>query len=653
MKKLLAVLLYFLAVAASRESGMTVNPPLTLTSQDDILKQVRSDYDSALGEFKHAALELASCFNSYPKSPRAHCADGYRALRDAYKRVEPLLEYRDEESVRMFFNGAPLKSVEPHVPEVVVIEPEGMQVLDELMYLGDGEGNVEELSIMTETLMDRIETLIVTQRISPVFHHHVWNGIRLTLIRLYNLGLTGFDTPGSAMAIEDALVTLDVMQGYVELYRPLIEEAVPGGYHSLKALLVRGSGKLEASSFEELDRLDFLMEVIDPLFEKLLDIQQAIGIELPDETTDDIPAINFTARSLFAPQLFNMDYYTNMVWSDVSQEKIELGRVLFFDPVLSDDLSMSCASCHDPQKAFTDGLPKSNSGKVGMSVSRNAPTLIDCVISERFFLDMREEQIERQIKHVVLDSLEFNTDFQEIVGRLSGSSTYREMFAEVYPENRYQLSKWSVSDALAAYVASLTSFDSPVDKYIRGDLAKLDASVYNGFNLFMGKAACGSCHFAPAFNGTLPPVYQHTESEVLGVPVMYDTANATVDPDLGRYSSKRPTDEAEIYVHSFKTTTVRNVALTAPYMHNGVFETLEQVVDFYNRGGGAGIGIDLPHQTLPDSPLDLSQHEIRDIVAFMESLTDTTGLTVMPLVLPEFDGQPDWNDRAVGGTTSY
>ena len=97
---------------------------------------------------------------------------------------------------------------------------------------------------------------------------------------------------------------------------------------------------------------------------------------------------------------------------------------------------------------------------------------------------------------------------------------------------------------------------------------------------------------------------------------------------------------------SFKTTTVRNIALTAPYMHNGVYETLEEVVDFYNKGGGAGLGLDLAYQTLPDTPLNLNEQEKRDLITFMEALTDTSGMTAVPVNLPLFENHPEWNDRS-------
>ena len=123
----------------------------------------------------------------------------------------------------------------------------------------------------------------------------------------------------------------------------------------------------------------------------------------------------------------------------------------------------------------------------------------------------------------------------------------------------------------------------------------------------MGKAKCATCHFFPLFNGSVPPLYNETESEVLGVPSQNTTQNATIDSDLGEFLITK----APLKKHAFKTPTVRNSAITFPYMHNGVYQTLEEVLDFYNRGGGSGIGITTENQTLPTDKLNLTKSEIK------------------------------------------
>src|SRR5699024_10797950 len=135
-----------------------------------------------------------------------------------------------------------------------------------------------------------------------------------------------------------------------------------------------------------------------------------------------------------------------------------------------------------------------------------------------------------------------------------------------------------------------------------------------GFNLFMGKAKCATCHFMPLFNGTTPPKYIASEAEVIGVPK--SQTDSVIDPDLGWYK----TIGVDYYKHAFKTPTIRNISKTAPYMHNGIDSTLKQVMVFYNNAGPAGLGFKLSNQTLPEDSLDLTNQEIDAIIAFMKSL---------------------------------
>ena len=137
----------------------------------------------------------------------------------------------------------------------------------------------------------------------------------------------------------------------------------------------------------------------------------------------------------------------------------------------------------------------------------------------------------------------------------------------------------------------------------------------------MGKAKCGTCHFMPLFSGAKPPRYYYIESEVIGVPAATAKKNAVLDKDSGRYTITG----FPIHLFSFKTPGLRNVALTAPYMHNGVFKTLEEVVDFYNEGGGKGLHIAPKNQSLPFDNLQLNAKEKRDLVAFLKTLSDTSG----------------------------
>jgi cytochrome c peroxidase len=190
------------------------------------------------------------------------------------------------------------------------------------------------------------------------------------------------------------------------------------------------------------------------------------------------------------------------------------------------------------------------------------------------------------------------------------------MFTSAFP-NKKEITPYEVRNAIASYVRSLMPFTAKIDNYFQNK-STLTESEINGFNLFTGKAKCATCHFIPLFNGTIPPWYNNTESEVIGVPKYTVWKNAVVESDVGRYNL----NQIEELKFSFKTPTVRNIEKTAPYMHNGVYNTLDEVVKFYELGGGNGIGMKLKYQTLPFDDLQLTDKEKENIILFMKTLTD-------------------------------
>jgi cytochrome c peroxidase len=195
------------------------------------------------------------------------------------------------------------------------------------------------------------------------------------------------------------------------------------------------------------------------------------------------------------------------------------------------------------------------------------------------------------------------------------NKAYKKKLTSLYKENKIGL---NIRHAIASYIRTLNTFNSKFDKNIRGEENTLTEQEKRGFNLFAGKALCATCHFAPIFNGTVPPNFNDTELEFIGVPATTDTINAKISSDLGRYNLFKTAERK----HFFKTPTIRNISKTAPYMHNGVYATLEEVLDFYNKGGGVGLGIDPKYQTLPFDNLNLSKEEITAIIDFMKTLTD-------------------------------
>jgi cytochrome c peroxidase len=250
---------------------------------------------------------------------------------------------------------------------------------------------------------------------------------------------------------------------------------------------------------------------------------------------------------------------------------------------------------------------------------RNTPTLLNTAFQRAQFADQRSAFLEFQFEEVMANPREMALRPDSAARKLDADSALVARFAAAFGNPQEQsLTGQAMSIAVAAYVRSLQALNSRFDRAVRGDTAALSVSERRGFNLFMGRASCATCHFAPLFGGTLPPTYLESEPEVIGVPAARSARRVDADPGVFAI------DRAPLHRHAFKTPTVRNVALTAPYMHNGVFRTLDQVVDFYDRGGGNGLEMHLPNQTLSPAPLELSRQDKRDLVAFLRALTDTS-----------------------------
>jgi cytochrome c peroxidase len=284
----------------------------------------------------------------------------------------------------------------------------------------------------------------------------------------------------------------------------------------------------------------------------------------------------------------------------------------------------------------------------------SAPTVINSAFQTRQFWDLRATTLEDQLDSVVNNVDEMHSSFDNVVQKINTSKEYKDMFYAAFPQARKTgIERKHVKIAIASYERELTGLNSRFDQYIRGDETKMSQAEKNGFNLFMGKARCGSCHYAPLFNSSLPPYFTITDHKSIGVPVKDTMEIFQVDADTGASKHfKEP-----LFHFSFKTPTVRNAAITAPYMHNGVFKTLEQVVDFYNDGAGMNFvkqmrpGMKgLPFFMILPEKLQLTTTEKKELVLFMEALTDTTASKRVPAYLPALSGKyAGLNKRRIGG----
>lgn len=313
-----------------------------------------------------------------------------------------------------------------------------------------------------------------------------------------------------------------------------------------------------------------------------------------------------------------------------SPEKIALGQKLFFDPRLSVDGTVACASCHNPDRAFTDGRPTSV-GVYGRVGQRNAPTVLNALYNEAQFWDGRAKTLEDQAAFPIFNPSEMGQpNLNAAVTKIAAIPDYRLAFQTVFsqPVNTVNLVR-----AIAAYERTLISFDSPFDRFIAGDPSAIDASDKRGWVIFNTKALCNRCHASVnqdvtyftdfAFHNIGIGILRHNvvplaaQAEGLiaknDLPGVDQAAIQSELSVLGRFLvTRKDADTA-----SFKTPGLRNVLITAPYFHDGSQETLWDVVDHYNKGDG----LKDPWLDEDIEPLALTENEIDDLVGFMASLT--------------------------------
>lgn len=567
------------------------------------LEEAKSIYDGLLEEtYKRSkALTLAA-----GKNDSSVVRAAFIEARLAYKQMEPLFEFYRPEFAKKI-SGPAIDKSDLHAPERV-ISPTGFQVLEELIYPVYLVEEADEILKEAKRIESYFYILDRDKEAFLISEANLFESVKAAYVRIPALTLAGFDTPVLLNAERESI---EVLRGIDQLLEPYLDD-VPQSLKKSFDQAVNASIDYLSNSpgFNEFNRMEFVNGYLSQAYSELIKVQKAANV--PNNRM--VTAINYDEDQLFGEKFYEINFFAPDGNRFPKEEKVLLGRRLFYDVSLSTDPGRSCATCHLPEKGFADGLPKSI-GINGSPVRRNAPTIINSGFQMAQFHDARTQTLEHQIRDVLNNQNEFHGSASLVVSTLNQNETYKNLFKEAYGID--EITPSHVQMALASYVRTINGFNSKFDRHLRGEEV-LSVKEIRGFNLFMGKGKCGTCHFMPLFNGTVPPGYFESESEVIGVPVRPDTAMATLDPDSGKFYRY----QGQYNLFAFKTPTVRNVGLTAPYMHNGAYETLAQVMDFYNRGGGYGIGAVVAHQTLPPDPLNLTQDEQQAIIAFMQSLTD-------------------------------
>lgn len=575
-------------------------------------EKVKKGYHSNLNSF---VKELKNLQQALKDSDEKQIQVQFLKARHLYKINEAIIEYFFS-SYALYFNGPPIPFFEESEPYKIINDPYGLQVIEGLIFSAFDGNNKKELKIQIDELLRHAIELTEVNEAIEFNDANIFDAFIEEIYRITALGLTGIDSQSAQNALPECVSSLQGLLQYLNYYEPMFNEKMPGKFKNLEKLINDACKYIsENNDFNRFNRLTFITQYLNPITTIIGEYK--IINNLPDNSSGYYYSSIKKNNTLFNAGAFNPNRFIDDFTT--TPQKVEFGRQLFFEKMLSLNNKQSCAGCHKPEKAFTDGLKTSEALDGHTTLKRNAPTLWNASLQRNLFADSRSRNLEDQVLQVLNNSLEMHGSAKTVAKKILSIDKYKDLYSGAYPPWLAADTVNNICNAIACFERILIALNSKFDKHMNGNFV-MSKNEINGFNIFMGKAKCGTCHFMPLFSGAKPPRYYYIESEVLGVPNTTHKKHARLDSDSGRYLIT----QSPIHLFSFKTPSLRNVALTAPYMHNGVFNTLEEVVDFYNTGGGRGLGIAPSNQTLPFEKLNLTKKEKKDLILFMKTLTDTT-----------------------------
>lgn len=499
------------------------------------------------------------------------------------------------------------------------------------LYLNEKSVNKDTLQRLIKSSIDATNAFVsdsIVDALKSPSHFFLAN--RLFLLNLSAIYTTGFECPDNKNIIPELR---SMMENVREIYKrfngSFSPTVLPPAYLTLYDKAINFVHD-QPDSYSAFDHFRFIRDYVNPLFalnQKLIVSYSVVSKSFNDYTLND------TCSSIFNKSLYDAQnskgIYSLVEDENILREVKQIGKLLFYDPILSGNNRRSCASCHKPTEYFTDTVTQTGfQFDEKDRLPRNTPSLINVTFNHLLMLDGKHITLQDQLKDVMTNHKEMNCVEGDVVEKVLSCKQYKDAFKKFLKytpeENHVTLSH--IISAITCYYADFSSYYSPFDDAINKTTDVSDRCK-NGFNLFMGKAKCGTCHFVPEFNGVKPP-YISSEFEVLGVPA--NTSYTAISPDSGRYSL----NPAPEMLNAFRTGSLRNAEYTKPYMHNGVFKTLNEVVDFYDEGGGAGHKLKVNNQTLSADSLKLSKEEKKDLLIFMQSLNEKVIFQPPPNQLP-------------------
>ena len=566
-------------------------------------------FEQEAASLAQSATELQSGIAAINHADNASIARAQKALagcRQDYKKIEFFLTYFFPSPAKIY--NAPAE-YEVEEPSLEFQEPMGLQQIESLLFQENPADHKKELLVQAEAVSASARDLRSLLYKFETNDAQILEALRIELIRVMALSITGYDAPQLKTGIKEAYQAVFSLQQVLKIY---LKNKQPQ-HEKLKQQIEATLAYLALNEdFDTFDRLAFLTRFGLPLQKQLGLVIADLGLEI---NTNKF--LNYKAEHLFSKTALNVKAFNGN--DTVSEPLLLLGEKLFSEKALSGDNTRSCKSCHQPENYFADKLPQNFAMNGHAVLKRNTPGLLYSSLQHAQFWDGRSASLTDQIATVILDAEEMNGNDANVRQYLSGDKPYQVAFSKAFPGTEAKdITLKHIAKAISAYVGSLNPMNSAFDLYLQGNKQALNQDQINGFNIFTGKAKCATCHFMPLFNSLLPPDYSLTEYENIGITASDDFTQPIMDEDLGRYKQY----PVKFYRNAFKTPTVRNAAQTAPYMHNGNFKDLKAVMDFYNNGGGHGLGLKNELQTLSAEPLNLTEKESDNIIQFIQALTD-------------------------------
>ena len=511
---------------------------------------------------------------------------------------------------------------------------------------------LDENTIDKDSLISLIESSVIalnTFRADSITkqlnsYHHFFLANRLFLLNLAAIYTTGFECPDTNNIIPELKsMVKNVKEVYNTYDETFSSTPLSNEYLALYDQTITYVSH-QPENFTLFDHFNFIKDYVNPLFrmnQQFIRSYSVVTKNYNDFTLNN-DCNSIFDKSLYAPQN-SKGIYSLMEDEELLREIKQTGKRLFYDPILSANNLRSCASCHKPTEYFTDTTQATAfQFDHQQHLPRNTPSLINVTFNHLIMLDGKHISLQDQAKDVMHSSAEMNNEEEELVKKVMSCREYKDAFKKFlrYTPEEKEVTISHIVSAITFYYADFSNYPAPFDDAVN-DKQVISAEAKKGFNLFMSKAQCGTCHFLPIFNGVKPP-YIGSEFEVIGVPE--DSGYHKLSADKGRYAIN-PANET---MNAFRTGTIRNAAFTKPYMHNGVFQTLDQVIDLYDAGGGTGKKLVVRNQTLSADSLKLSKTEKSELIAFIQSLNENIIFEKAPAALPASSNK-ELNKRRVGG----